>query len=74
MNPLKTERKRIGKWSPASRKIPYSANRSDFLKVTGGLSTYSQLFTKKEKVSKRKKGLLRPFNHDFFIDLIRSLI
>ncbi len=74
MNPLKMWEKGIGKWSPSSRKTPYKANMGDFCRDYDELSTYSQLSTKKEKEAKRKKGLLRPFNHDFFIDLLRSLI
>jgi len=57
-----------------SNKMHYNANMSVFWGGFDGISTYPQLFTKKEKEPKRKKGLLRPFKRDFLLDFIRSLI
>jgi len=65
MNPLKTQETGIGRWSPPSRTVSYKANMSVLLRYSGGLLTYAQFFTKKEKVAKRKKGLLRLFNNIF---------
>jgi len=55
-------------------KMHYSANMGVFLGSFAGISTYSQIFTKKEKEQKRKKGLLRPFKCAFLLDFTRSLV
>ncbi len=68
MNSLKKQEKGIGRESPPSRNVSYKANVNGFLTYFEGLLTYSQFFTKKEKVTKRKKGLLlRLFNNIFSV-------
>jgi len=56
MNPLKMREKRIGKWSPSSRKASYKANMSDFYRGYDGLSTYSHYPQRKKKNQKERKG------------------
>jgi len=74
MNPLKMPEKRMGKWSPSSRKRPCKVNMGVFFEGLQQVINVFTLFAKKEKEAKRKKGLLRLFNRIFFIDLLRSLI